>query len=117
MQDPVTADAARRIRELRKRAGLSIEALAERAEMPPDTLARIERGSRSPTLRTVGRIAAGLGVEPVTIFWTEAVASVPGGQMPEHVLELVQLVAGRPPRDRARVLRVARALLAEEDDG
>lgn len=52
----------RRLRALRKRAGLTQAQLAERAGITPDYLGRIERGQGAVTLETLDRIASALGV-------------------------------------------------------
>lgn len=48
----------------RERAGLSQEELADRADMHPTALGRIERGDRNLTFGTLVRVAAALGVRP-----------------------------------------------------
>jgi len=50
-----------RIRELRKDAGLSQEALAERAEIHVNHLRRIELGQANPTYLVLLRLAKALG--------------------------------------------------------
>ena len=49
------------IAELRRRAGLSQEALAHAAGVHPTYISQLERGLKSPTVRVLGSIAAGLG--------------------------------------------------------
>lgn len=56
---PTLGDA---VRALRKRAGLSQEALAERSELNPSEVSRIESGLTDPAWGDVRRIAKGLGV-------------------------------------------------------
>jgi transcriptional regulator with XRE-family HTH domain len=56
------------VRRLRKAAGLSQEALAERANLNADFLGFIERGDNVPTLTTVLQLARALGVQPSTII-------------------------------------------------
>lgn len=62
-------DAARILRRTRRRSGLSQRALAERANVPQSTVARIELGGLSPRTDTLDRLlrAAGqtLSVEPL----------------------------------------------------
>lgn len=52
------------IRKLRKRRGLSQEALALDAEIDLTYLGGIERGKRNPSLLVMVRIADRLGVHP-----------------------------------------------------
>ena len=50
------------VRELRARRGLSQEWLGYRAELHRNYIGSIERGQINPTLRTLMRLADGLGV-------------------------------------------------------
>lgn len=63
------------IRELRHRAGLSLDQLALRASVSKGILVQIEKGAANPSIATLCKVAAGLGVS---------------------VADLVQ-VAGHPP--------------------
>jgi transcriptional regulator with XRE-family HTH domain len=56
------------VRRLRKAAGLSQEALAERANLSADFLGFIERGENVPTLTTILQLARALGVQPSKII-------------------------------------------------
>jgi transcriptional regulator with XRE-family HTH domain len=64
--DPDRASRAfgRRMRELRKREGVSQDMLAREADIHPTSIGRLERGGREPKLTTILRLAHGLGVEP-----------------------------------------------------
>jgi transcriptional regulator with XRE-family HTH domain len=53
-----------RLRELRDRASLSQEELAERAGVSRATIADLELGNRKPQPKTRRKLAAALGVEP-----------------------------------------------------
>jgi len=53
---------AKAVHELRKRAQLSQAALAEQADLPASTLARIESGLHDPTWGDMRRVAQALGV-------------------------------------------------------
>jgi DNA-binding XRE family transcriptional regulator len=53
-----------RIREERKKAGLTQEELAEKASLPQSHISRLEGGKHSPSHATLMKIAAALGVEP-----------------------------------------------------
>ncbi len=58
----------RRIKELRKKKGLSQEKLSEKAEITPNYLSRVERGTENPTLDMFIRLADALGVEVWELF-------------------------------------------------
>jgi DNA-binding XRE family transcriptional regulator len=54
----------RTIRKLRNRAKLSMERLAERAELHPNFLGEVERGEKAASLDTLVKVAKGLKVKP-----------------------------------------------------
>ena len=58
-----SAVAADLVRLARSRANLTQRELAERSGVPQSVIARIESGSRQPTLPTLDRVLAGAGVE------------------------------------------------------
>lgn len=53
---------AKAVRELRRNAGLTQAALAERADLPEVTIARIESAKHDPRWGDIRRIAQALGV-------------------------------------------------------
>lgn len=54
----------RRLREVRSAKDMTQEALAEAAGLHPTFVSNVERGYRVPTVPTLMRLAAGLGVQP-----------------------------------------------------
>lgn len=52
------------VKQARKKAGYSQEALADLAVVARSYMSDVERGARNPTLRVVERIAAALDVQP-----------------------------------------------------
>lgn len=66
---------AARVRELRTKGGLSLEALAEASGVSRSMISLIERGESSPTAVLLERLATGLGVSLATLF--EAPAARP----------------------------------------
>ena len=62
--DTILKKLGKRIRTLRKARGLSQELLAERANIHPAFLGQIERSETFPTVKTLIRIASGLGIQP-----------------------------------------------------
>jgi transcriptional regulator with XRE-family HTH domain len=51
-----------RVRELRRRKGLTLEGLAELSGVSRSMLSKVERGEKNPTLVVAAKIAEGLGV-------------------------------------------------------
>ena len=67
---------AARIRELRAEQSLTLDGLAQVAEVSRAMLSRVERGESSPTAHLLGKICNGLGVTLSVLFaGTEAPAS------------------------------------------
>jgi transcriptional regulator with XRE-family HTH domain len=54
----------RNVRAARLARGLSQEQLAFEAEMTRSYLSDLERGTRNPSVRALGRLAQALGIEP-----------------------------------------------------
>lgn len=54
----------RNVREARIRRGMSQEALALEAEMKRSYVSDLERGTRNPSVKAIGRLAVALGVLP-----------------------------------------------------
>ena len=55
------------LRDLRQRAGLSQEALADAAEVDRTYVSLLERGLRQPTLETLFSLSRALNVSPSTM--------------------------------------------------
>ena len=58
----------KRIRELRKKQGKTISQLAEATDLSDNFIGFIERGSRSPTIKTLERIAKALKIKIEDLF-------------------------------------------------
>jgi transcriptional regulator with XRE-family HTH domain len=62
-----------RLRELRRRHGLSQEKLADRAGVSLTTVARLESQPKSPCrCQTLARLAAALGEDPASIVYADS---------------------------------------------
>ena len=69
-RDPILTQVGKRIRNLRERKGISQEVLAEKSSLHRTYIGGVERGLRNPSLKSLHRIANGLGVDMVDLFQT-----------------------------------------------
>ena len=114
MYEDVVLRLAKRVQLLRKNLGMTQAALASRAGVTVETVARLERVVRgrlsansNPSLETLARLATALEVE-----LHELLAPEPVVQRKNH--QLSYLLEGASPAVTQRILRVAEALLREE---
>ncbi|MFA6434414.1 MAG: helix-turn-helix transcriptional regulator [Elusimicrobiales bacterium] len=98
-----------RIREERKRAGLTIEQLAELAGISTSFLAYIETKGRKASIETIYKLAQALRVAMGELF-----SAVPGPRkdaMHDAALGFAQLIRDRRPDEIQTVMEVAKAAL------
>ncbi len=76
MGEEAPPDVGKRVRELRESRGLSLRTLAEMSDISVNAISLIERGQSSPTVSTLHRLAAALGVSIVDFFGPEDHARV-----------------------------------------
>ncbi len=69
-RDPILTQVGRRIKSLREGRGISQEVLAEKSSLHRTYIGGVERGLRNPSLKSLQRIAKGLGVGVVDLFQT-----------------------------------------------
>ncbi len=67
----------RRLRDLRKTAGLTQQALGEASELSYKYVGAIERGEENPSLQVIVKLAAGLKREPRDLFEYRHEATTP----------------------------------------
>ena len=96
-----------RIRTFRKRADLTLERLAERADLDTQYTGFIERGRGKPSLDALQRIAAALGVEVGELFQFQK----GGGREEKDYLtrQIRQLLSSRRPNE----IRAIRSLVRQ----
>lgn len=66
-KDPELVEFGDRMRELREKAGLTQEALADAADLHWSYVGQIERGERNLTYKNVLKLARGLSVAPAML--------------------------------------------------
>ena len=67
-QQAICSRVARLLREEREKHGLSMNVVAERAGLSQQMVSYVEREMRNPTLETLLRIAAAIGIDLATIL-------------------------------------------------
>lgn len=67
-EDQTLFDIGRRIAELREDGGHTQQVLADKVGLSPQRLRELEAGAHNPSVRTLYRVAAGLGVEIDALF-------------------------------------------------
>jgi transcriptional regulator with XRE-family HTH domain len=114
VQDPLAFRLAERVRQIRKRLKLTQAALAARAGVTVETVARLERVLRgrssansNPSLDTLSRLSSALGVELHELL-------APRFEPHQRSDALGHLLEGADPVVVQRILRVAEALVREE---
>lgn len=91
------------IRRHRVARGLTLEQLAERAELTPNYIGSVENGNRDPSLSTVLALARGLELEPGELL----------GASPEiapAALEAARLIQALPTDVQATLVALLRRL-------
>ena len=90
------------VRRRREALGLTLEALAEAAQLTPNYIGTIENGKRDPSLSTVLSLARGLRIIPAEFF---------GGleELSPAASEAGRLFDGSPPEVQEAVLEILRA--------
>lgn len=78
-----------RLRELRRRRALSLEALGERAKVDAKYLQRVETAKQAATVDTIEKLAAALGTQAVDLFTFSEEAAVTTRERIAHLLGIV----------------------------
>ena len=100
----------KRVRDIRRAAGLTQAQLAKRAGMDQKYVGAVERGERNVTLGLVDRLARALAAEPVQLFYFDEAGVVP----PEKISSSWLQERMRTARPEARKLLSGIAVLAFE---
>jgi transcriptional regulator with XRE-family HTH domain len=95
----------RHVRSLRKARDLTQEQFAERCGLSTDTIRRLEHGSFSPSLGTLGKLGTGFDLQLSTLFESYELHA----RLVDR--EIAELLAGRSRKEREFVYRIVRAAL------
>lgn len=110
MQDELSANMlGAAIEHARSEKGLTREALAERIQKSERYVAAIERGERTPSLKTCYRIVRCLGISADEFFYPESIVS------DSSLQEITRLAATCTPKQRELIAAFI-ALLKEHNE-
>lgn len=101
-----------RLFQLRNQAGMTQAKLAEKANLSIDSISRMERGERAPSLESLERIAAALRVDPAVLinFKGKELGALAEGH-PE-ALELWNLLRNKRRDQIRKVYDIAKIVLS-----
>ena len=95
-------DAAVTLRRVRLRSGLTLRALAARAETSHSTLSAYEAGRKIPTVETLDRIARAAGFE-LDVELAPAVGGIDRTARGRELAEVLELAEQFPARHAAKL--------------
>lgn len=100
----------RRLRQLRRERGLSQATLAERTDVTPEYVSRIERGAVGPSMDTIEKLCAALGVEAKSLF--EFGTGPKAADQP--ALRLLDIMRHGSADERQLILRLAETVVGHK---
>lgn len=95
-----------RIRLLRQQRGLSIEALAHESDLHPSYLSQVERGVKLPSLKSVHKMAGGLGITPACLL-----SVYDEEQRPLLGKDIEALIEDRSPEELTEIIAILKSIL------
>lgn len=96
-----------RIREERKKAGLTIESLADLAQISPSFLAYIETKGRKASLETIYKLARALRIPISSIF--ESVSKHGTDSIYQATQQFSQLIRDKSAKETIGILKIVKA--------
>jgi transcriptional regulator with XRE-family HTH domain len=102
--DKIRADFGSHLKALRKVKNLSQEQLAEKADLHPTFIGAVERGTKSPTLDSLGKIARALQVSLKDLF------SFSSSQKDKLKDEINSYLANKDLASLSRLLNIVRSI-------
>ena len=120
----------KKIRQFRLADGLTLEELAFRAQLHPNYLGDVERGRRNPSLLNLKKIADGLkkpltdllsgvsgtGAYAASVTREKTAVYFSAGQ-DKDLLSLIKILRNNSPKDRKRIIQIAKSLSARLKNG
>lgn len=109
MKEDIYAFLAKRIREERKAAGLTINQLAETAGIGTSFLAYIETNGRKPSVHTIAKIAEALEI-PVSRLFTNAPTAHHRETDYHLTKQFTHMLRDKSPREKTTIMKTLKTL-------
>ena len=97
--------------QLRNAAGMTQARLAETTNLSVDSISRIERGERAPSLESIEKISSALKVRSSELFNFEGEEIASLSESPSESLELWKLLRGKRPKQIKKIAEIAKIIL------
>jgi transcriptional regulator with XRE-family HTH domain len=104
---------ATQIRHYRRSRGWTQSQLAERCSLSLDMLGRLERGTASPSLDTVARLAESLGIQAATLLGGRPLFDRKRDNRSDRLSDIFALLIAEPGHELDRVYDVIKAILRD----
>lgn len=85
--------------------------LAERTNLSVDSISRIERGERAPSLETIDKISNALKIRPVELFNFDGVEITALSEAPSESLELWKLLRNKRSKHVKKIIEIAKLII------
>lgn len=96
---------------LRSKAGLTQATLAERTNLSIDSISRIERGERAPSLESIEKISSALKVRASELFNFADAEIAALSECSYESLELWNLLRSKRPKQTKKIIEIAKIIL------
>ena len=100
-----------RLFQLRSKAGMTQDKLAEKASLSIDSIRRIENGSRSPSFDSQERISDALGIDLVELFRFDGKEYEILADATPEVIKLWELLKGKKREKIKKIYDLAKIVL------
>ncbi len=111
----ITAQLGQRIRELRCARHMSQEELSFKSGISAAHLGQIERGLKSPTIHTIGKIATALGVPSAMLFSLDQPTPLPQNTTIEKIVAQLNSMSEPEQQDILRIIRIFKGYQRKSD--
>ena len=97
--------------QLRNKAGITQARLAEKTNLSIDSISRIERGERAPSLESIEKISNALKIRMSELFNFDGEEITALSESPSESLELWKLLKGKRPKQVKKLTEIAKIVL------